>query len=79
MFDLESDNERHTENVSIAELILLQPNEPDSLADHFAKLNTRLNSTDVWMMSYGEQFGASDGNEPRENDSIFLYYLFPYL
>lgn len=56
--DLESDNDVHWHmvDVPIAKEIASQLNEPDSLADHFAWLNSRLDSMNARLISYGEQF-----------------------
>lgn len=57
-FDLESDNDgdRHMVDAPIAKKIPSQPNKSDSLADHFVRLNSRLDSMDVQLITYGEQF-----------------------
>lgn len=53
---LESDNddERHMVYLSIVDEIPSQLNKPKNLANHFARLNTRLDSMDALLISYGE-------------------------
>lgn len=52
--DLELDDDRHMEVVPIDKEIPSQLNEFESLADHFARLNTQLDSIDARLISYGE-------------------------
>lgn len=53
---LESDNddERHMVYLPIVDKIPSQLNKPKNLANHFARLNTRLDSMDALLISYGE-------------------------
>lgn len=48
------DNEKHMENVPIAEKTPSKPNGPDNLADHFTRFNTRVDSMDARLIIYGE-------------------------
>lgn len=57
--DLESNNDddkRAMKDAPIFEEIPSQLNEPNSLANYFARLNTGLDSMDARLISYGEQF-----------------------
>lgn len=54
VFDLESDDERYMEDVPIVEETEFHPNELDFLTDQFARLNTRLDCINAWIISCNE-------------------------
>lgn len=71
--NLESDNDEydnHMEDVHMVEEIPSQSNECGCLVDHFACLNTTVNSLDARLISYGEQFNMINNGISNLDDRL---------